>query len=243
MSYTKRIDGRKMDETRPIIAKVGIIPNAKGSASFTIGKTTAYAAVYGPRELHPKFLQDPKTGKLRCNYNMMPFSGSGERIRPGPSRRSKEISMVTQNALASVMDLSDYPNTVVDVFIEIPQADAGTRCAGICAASMALADAGFKMKDMPVAIAIGVADNKTVFADPDYAEETLNQSGHAEHVADIAMTLLPRAGKITHLQMDGMVSKEKLFEAVEIAKKVVKKINDIMRTALKEQFNNVEASK
>ncbi|MCK4670366.1 MAG: exosome complex exonuclease Rrp41 [Nanoarchaeota archaeon] len=242
MTYTKRKDKRKMDETRPIIAKVGIIPNAKGSASFTIGKTTAYAAVYGPRELHPKFLQDPKTGKLRCNYNMMPFSGTGERIRPGPSRRSKEISMVTQNALASVMDLSDYPNTVVDVFVEIPQADAGTRCAGICAASMALADAGFKMKDIPVSIAIAVADNKTVFADPDYAEETLNQTGEAEHVADIAVTILPRTGQVTHLQMDGMVSKEKLFEALEMAKAVTKKINETLKVALKEQFK-VEASK
>lgn len=243
MSYTKRVDGRKMDETRPITAKVDIIPNAKGSAFFQIGKTTAYAAVYGPRELHPKFKQDPKSGKLRCNYNMMPFSGTGERIRPGPSRRSKEISMVSENALACVMDLSDYPNTVVDVFIEIPQADAGTRCAGICAASMALADAGFKMKDLPASIAIGIADNDAVFADLSYAEETLDESGHAEHVADMAVTLLPRKGEVTHLQMDGMVAKDKFFEGIELAKKVVKDINEVMKKALKDKFNSKEASK
>src|SRR3989338_6302341 len=116
MTYTKRVDGRKKDELRPMEAKVGLIPNADGSAYFKIGKTTAYAAVYGPRELFPKFLQDPKKGLLRCFYNMMPFSGMGDRVRPGGSRRSKEISMVIEKALEPVIDLSEWPNSTVDVF-------------------------------------------------------------------------------------------------------------------------------
>ena len=142
MTYKQRIDNRGFDETRPIEAKVGVIPRADGSAYFKIGNTVAFAAVYGPRNLHPKFLQDPTKGILRCNYNMMPFSSSGERVRPGGSRRSKEISLVTVKALLPVLDLQEYPNSVVDVFIELPQTEAGSRCAGICAASMALADAG-----------------------------------------------------------------------------------------------------
>ena len=79
MAYKERLDGRKFDETRKIEAKVGVIPSADGSAYFKIGNTWAYAAVYGPRNLHPRFLQDPSKGILRCNYNMMPFSSSGER--------------------------------------------------------------------------------------------------------------------------------------------------------------------
>ena len=86
MAYTERVDGRKFDELRPMEAKAGVIPNADGSALVKIGKTTAYAAVYGPRELFPRFKQNPKTGIVRCHYGMMPFSGSGERIRPGNSR-------------------------------------------------------------------------------------------------------------------------------------------------------------
>ena len=96
MAYTKRIDGRKFDELRPMEAKVGIIKQADGSALFRMGKTTALAAVYGPRELHPKFLQNPQSGVLRVYYNMMPFSSKGERIRPGQNRRAKEISIFTQ---------------------------------------------------------------------------------------------------------------------------------------------------
>jgi len=78
MAYNKRVDGRKLDQLRPMEAKAGIIPNADGSAFFKIGKTIAYAAVYGPRELYPKFLQDPKKGIIRCHYSMMPFSGRRE---------------------------------------------------------------------------------------------------------------------------------------------------------------------
>src|SRR3989344_9700960 len=98
MSYTKRNDGRKFDETREIKAEVGVIKNANGSARFQIGDTIAIAAVYGPRNLYPRFLQDPEKGKLRCNYNMISFSVD-ERIKPGPSRRSREISLVTEKAL------------------------------------------------------------------------------------------------------------------------------------------------
>ena len=89
MVYEKRLDGRKFDELRPVEANVGVVKRAAGSAMFKIGKTIAIAAVYGPRELYPQVFQNPTNGVLRCNYNMMAFSGSGDRVRPGPSRRSK----------------------------------------------------------------------------------------------------------------------------------------------------------
>jgi len=232
MAYTKRLDGRKLDETRPIEAKVGIISRADGSAMFKIGNTVALAAVYGPRNLYPKFLQNPQKGILRVNYNMMPFSGSGERVRPGGSRRSKEISMVIGKAFLPVIDLSEFPNAVVDVFIELPQTDAGTRCAGICAAAMALADAGIIMKDMVSAIAVGCIDG-TVIADLCYDEEAYDGV-----VADIPVAVLPNSGKITLLQMDGGISKENLMKAVHMAKHVCGKIYEIQKKALKEKYTS-----
>jgi exosome complex component RRP41 len=230
MAYPKRFDGRKNDEMRPIEAKAGVIKRADGSGWFKIGKTEAYAAVYGPRALYPRFLQDPEKGVLRCNYNMMPFSGSGDRVRPGPSRRSKELSMVTEKALRPILNLSEFPNAVVDVFIELPQTDAGSRCAGICAASIALADAGISMKDMVAAIGAGkVSDQKVV--DLSYAEES-----HEEGATDIAMSFVHNTKELTLLQMDGDVSKEELAEIMEMAKKACDQINEIQRNALKEKF-------
>ena len=94
----KRLDGRNPEDLRDVEAKAGIIKNADGSGFFKIGKTWAYAAVYGPKEIVPRFMMKHDTGILRVNYNMMPFSGQGERVRPGPNRRAKELSMVSEKA-------------------------------------------------------------------------------------------------------------------------------------------------
>lgn len=231
MAYTKRLDGRNWTEIRPIEAEVGVITNAVGSAKFKIGKTIAYAAVYGPRELYPKFLQDPKKGLLRCNYSMMPFSGQGERVRPGPNRRAREISLVMTNALLPVLDLSQFPNAVVDVFVEFTQTDAGSRCAGICAASMALADAGLAMKDLVVAVAVGKVDDKFV-VDLDYQEEAYPDGD----VVDIPVAVLPNSGKISLLQMDGKVKAEELTKLIELAKEASKSIYEVQKRALLKKF-------
>ncbi len=230
MAYKERFDKRKFDEPRKMEAKVGIIPNANGSAMFKIGDTIALAAVYGPRNLHPRFLQNPQKGILRCYYNMMPFSGSGERIRPGGNRRSKEISMVTENALLPVLNLEEYPNAAVDIFIEFPQTDAGSRCAGITAASMALADAGLVMKELVAAVAVGKVGDKIV------VDLTKEEEDFEEGATDIPIAVLPTSGKITLLQMDGELSKEELKEALKCGVMACTKIVEVQKKALKEKY-------
>jgi len=225
----KRIDGRKADEMRPITAKVGVIPRADGSAMFQIGRTQAIAAVYGPRDLHPKFLQNPEKAVLRCSYTMMPFSGHGDRVRPGGNRRSKEISMLIEKALLPVLSLEEFPNSVVDVFIDLPQTDAGTRCAGICAASMALADAGLLMKDLVSAISMGFLDNE-MLVDIDSNEDC--DLG----ATDVPLAYVPGIDKISLLQLDGGVSKETFFKLLEIGKQKCLEIDKIQRKALKDKF-------
>ena len=230
MAYKERLDGRKVNELRPMEAKTKVIPNADGSASFKSGRTWAIAAVYGPREIYPRFLADPKKGKLRCHYSMMPFSGSGERIRPGSSRRAQEIAMVMTKALEPVVDLSQFPNSVVDVYVELPQTDAGTRCAAISAASMALADAGIPMKDMVSSVSVGEVQG-TVLADLTYNEEAFDPP-----VSDIPLAMIYNTKEITLLQMDGEISKESLIKALEIGKEVIEKVYEVQIKALKEPF-------
>jgi len=235
--YTKRIDGRKMDEVRSMTAKVGIVPSADGSASFETGRTKAIAVVRGPRTLHPQHLQNPKEGILRVSYGMMPFS-VWDRIRPGPSRRSEEISKVCEWALSSVIDLSGFPNTVVDVFIQIPRADAGTRVAGLNAAAMALAHAGIPMKEMLTAVAVGKAD-KTLLVDVNKAEEDFDEG---EGATDIPMAITSRRKEIALLQLDGKISPSELMEAIEMGRKACEKILKVQTEALKniatEEKNN-----
>lgn len=230
MTYSQRNDGRKFDELRPIEAKVGIVKRADGSAMFKIGKTIAVAAVYGPKALHPTFLRNPETGLLRCNYNMMAFSGSGERVRPGPSRRSKELGLVIEKALLPVLDLSAFPDSVVDVYIELIQTDAGTRCAGITAAAMALADAGLPMRDMIAAVSVGLVGDKAV------VDLNKEEEDYEEGATDVPVAMTSRSNKITLLQLDGNATRDQIKQLLELAKKACSKINEIQTKALKERF-------
>ncbi|MEM3405801.1 MAG: exosome complex exonuclease Rrp41 [Candidatus Pacearchaeota archaeon] len=228
MAYTKRFDGRKEDELREIRAEVGVVKNADGSALFSFGDTIAIVAVYGPRVMHPQHMQDATKGVLRVNYDMLSFSVP-ERKKPGISRRSQEISKVTEWALTPVIDLDKFPNTVIDVFIQVIQANASTRCAGINAAAMALAHAGLPMKDMISAVSIGKIGDKIV-ADLIKEEEDYDEEGGA---TDIPIAMLHNTKEISLLQLDGEVSFEELKEAIELAKKVIEKIYIKQKEALK----------
>jgi len=230
-SYVKRADGRKFDELRPMEAKIGVIPEADGSAMFKAGDTVAIASVFGPRIFHPQHMQNPQKGSLRVNYDLMSFSVY-ERKKPGPSRRSQEISKVTEWALSQCVDLSAFPNTVVDVFIQIPQADAGTRVAGINAAVLALAAAGVPMKEMASAVAVGKMD-RTVVVDVCKEEEDYEDG---EGATDIPICFLSRSKKIALLQLDGKISTDELRQGIEMARKACEQIYEVQVKALKESL-------
>lgn len=227
----KRPDGRDILEMRPTEAKVGVVPNADGSAMFKSGKTIAIAAVYGPKKMHPQHQQNPRTGQLRCEYNMLSFSVS-DRIRPGRNRRAMEISEVTKWALEPAVMLEKYPNQVVDVHINIIQADAGTRCAGINAAAMALAHAGIPMREMVSSISIGKLDKQLV-VDLTKEEEDFEEG---EGPTDIPISMTS-SGKITHMQLDGKIGVKQLQEVVDMAKDACKKVLEVQEKALKDAIN------
>lgn len=225
----KRPDGRKLDELRKMSAKVGIIPNADGSAMFAFGNTIAIAAVYGPRLLHPQHMQDPATGILRVNYDLLSFSVN-DRKKPGPSRRSQEISKVTEWALQPVVDLKEFPNTVVDVQIYILQADAGTRTAGINAASLALAHAGIPMKNLVCSVAVGKQDKQLV-VDLDKEEEDFKEG---EGATDFPIAKIANTDEYTLLQLDGKIQPELVPEVLKLADKSCNEIYEVQKQALKE---------
>lgn len=228
MASFKRPDGRKVTDLRPMRAEVGIIPNADGSALFAFGDTVAIAAVYGPRLLHPQHLQDPEQGVLRVNYDLLSFSVY-DRKKPGPSRRSQEISKMTEFALAPVVNLKEFPNTVVDVQIYIVQADAGTRTAGINAASMALAHAGIPMKNLICSVAIGKQD-KTLVVDLTKEEEDFHEG---EGATDFPLAKIAGTDQFTLVQLDGNISTTLVPEVLALANKACEEIYEVQKQALK----------
>ena len=222
-----RLDGRKPDELRPIKIEVGILSNADGSAYIEQGKNKILAAAFGPREMHPKHLSLPDRMVLRCRYHMAPFSVQ-ERKSPAPSRREVELSKVIREALESSVFLEYYPRTGVDIFVEVLQADGGTRCASITAASLALADAGIPMRDIVVACAAGKIDN-TVVLDLFDTEDKVGS-------ADVPVALMPNLNAVTLLQMDGILTPKEFEEAVNLAIEGCKKIYVLQKEALKTKY-------
>jgi len=226
-----RLDGRKFDELRPLKLEVGVIGNADGSAYIEHGKNKILAAVYGPREAHPKHLALQDRTIMKCRYHMAPFSVQ-ERKSPAPSRREVELSKVIRECLEPAVFVEYYPRTMIDVFIEVLQADGGTRCASITAASLALADAGIPMRDLVVACAAGKADD-TIVLDLDDTEDKLG-------VADVPVALMPNLNAVTLLQMDGKLSHDEFESAVNLALEGCKRIYAMQREVLKSKYANVK---
>lgn len=221
-----RLDGREVDQIRPMTIEIGVLSRADGSCYLEWGKNKILAAVYGPRELHPRRLQKPDEAIIRYRYNMAAFSVE-DRARPGPSRRSIEISKVSRDAFAPVIITKYYPNAVIDVFTEVLQADAGTRTAAINAASIALADAGIPMKGLVSACAVGKVDGKLVL------DLNKDEDNYGNADLPIAMT---QDGEITLLQMDGHLTQEEFKQAIQMATEGCKQILEIQKEALKKKF-------
>ncbi len=223
----KRNDGRKPEDFRELEIEAGVLENATGSARVRMGRTIAVAGVYGPREMFPRRLQNPEKATLQLRYTMAPFS-TDERVRPGLSRRGKEISMVSGKAVEAAIFLDDFPKASIDVFVDIIQADAGTRTAAINAAAVALADAGVPMRDMVSSVAVGKIDGTYV----------VDLAGKEEDASacDLPIAYMPNQDKITLLQMDGDISKEDLKKMLELAKDAARKIHKVQVEALKKRW-------
>jgi exosome complex component RRP41 len=222
-----RLDGRRVDQLRPIKIEAGVLKNADGSAYVEWGKNKVLAAVYGPREAHPRHIQDPTRAVVDVIYNMCSFSVE-ERVRPGPGRRSVEISKVIADAFRNVIFTEQFPRAKIDVYIEILQANAGTRCAGVVAASVALADAGVPMMDLVPACAAGKANNQLIL-DLGKEEDNVGQ-------ADLPTAIVPKTGEIVLLQMDGHLTQDEFDRALQMSMNACMQIYELQKDALRRRY-------
>lgn len=225
-----RLDGRKIDQIRDIKIEIGILNRADGSCYLEFGNNKIMAAVYGPREVHPRHQQKATRAIVRYKYNMASFSVE-DRKRPGPDRRSIEVSKVSREAFEKEIFTELYPKSAIDIFIEILQADAGTRTAAINAASLALADAGIPMRGLISSCAVGKVDD-TLILDLNKDEDNYGQAD-----MPIAMST---DGKITLLQMDGHLTQEEFKKGLEMAQQGCREIYELQRKALIDHYNNTQ---
>lgn len=225
-----RLDGRRPDQLRKIIIEAGVLKQADGSCYLEWGGNKVMAAVYGPRECHPRHDQDPTKARVRVRYNMAAFSVS-DRKRPGPDRRSQEISKISSEALEHVVLANLYPKNAIDVFIEILEAEAGTRCAGVTAAAVALADAGIPMRGMVTAVAAGKVDGK-VCLDLSREEDNFGET-------DFPMAYVANTKEIVLLQQDGHFTPAEIDEALALTQKAADEIYELQKSALLRKYQQM----
>lgn len=228
----RRIDGRRPDELRPIRIDIGVLKNADGSAIVEYGNTKVLAAVYGPREVVPRHEELADRAIVRCRYRMLSFSTTGERKSPAPSRREIELSKVIREALEPAILSSQFPRTAIDIFIEVINADGGTRTAGITAAAVALADAGIPMLDLVAAVAVGKLDGVLVV--------DLNGIEDMNGEADMPIAIMPSLGRITMLQLNGVLSPGEFKSALSLAMSSINKIYELQKEALRRKYLTIE---
>ena len=223
-----RVDGRRLDELRPVKLEVGVLDKADGSAYIEHGRNKILAAVFGPREAHPKHIALADRAVVRCRYHMAPFS-TDERKSPAPSRREQELSKVIRESLEPSIMSEYFPRSTIDIFIEVLQADAGTRCAGITSASLALADAGIPLRELVAACAAGKIEGKVVLDLSDVEDKKGD--------ADLPVAYMPKSNAIGLLQMDGSLTEEEFKQALDMTVNACRTIYEMQRDALRRKYH------
>jgi exosome complex component RRP41 len=228
----KRIDGREPQDLRHIRMEVGVLKNADGSALVEMGNTKVLAAVYGPREVVPRHQEQVDRAVIRCRYRMLSFSTLSERKSPAPTRREIELSKVIREALEPAILSTQFPRAAIDIFVEVINAEGGTRTTGITAASLALADAGIPMLDLVAAVAVGKVDGVIVL--------DLNEVEDMYGEADMPVAAMPSLKRITMIQLNGVLTPDEFRKALALALEGINKIYQLQKEVLRKKYVEVE---
>lgn len=195
----KRLDGRKTTEIRPIWCEVGYLPGPHGSAIFTRGETQSLSTVTLGTKLDEKKVDDvlnSGTERFLLHYNFPPFSTGEAKAQRGVGRREIGHGHLAWRALKEVIP-ANYPY-VVRVMSDILESNGSSSMATVCAGTLALMDAGVKIKKPVSGIAMGLIKN----AGEDKYAVLSDILGDEDHLGDMDFKVTGTKDGITATQMD-----------------------------------------
>lgn len=237
-----RADGRKIDEIRPLDAKVDILKMPHGSALFTRGETQALVtATLGSKEDEQIIdgIEGEYTKKFFLHYNFPPFSVGEAGFMRAPGRRELGHGNLAERALKAVMpSIDDFPYTV-RVVSEITESNGSSSQASICGGSLALMAAGVPIKGTVAGIAMGLikeGDDFTVLTDI---------QGLEDHLGDMDFKVAGTKEGITAIQMDIKIegiTREIMEIALKQAHSARMHIIDVMEKAIPEPRKELHAN-
>ena len=201
MNDRQRLDGRNLDEIRPIWSEVGYLPAAHGSALFTRGETQSLTSVTLGSKLDEQLLDSPMLAgysKLMLHYNFPSFSTGETRPNRGPGRREIGHGNLALRGLKRVLPPLDECPYTIRIVSDILESNGSSSMATVCAGSLALMDAGIKITGAVSGIAMGlVSDDAT----GKYAILS-DILGDEDHLGDMDFKVIGTAKGITACQMD-----------------------------------------
>lgn len=213
-----RLDGRKTNEIRPIWSEVGYLPAPHGSAIFTRGETQSLTTVTLGTKMDEKMIDDvlrEGTEKFVLHYNFPPFSTGEAKMSRGTSRREIGHGNLAYRALKPMVPTGEDCPYAIRVVSDILESNGSSSMATVCAGTLALMDAGVKLKKPVSGIAMGLIAEGSKFA---VLSDIL---GDEDHLGDMDFKVTGTADGITATQMDIKVdglAYEVLEQALEQAR-------------------------
>ncbi len=214
----KRLDGRGMRDIRQITTEVSVLPRTHGSALFTRGQTQSLTTVtLGTKrdEQIIEGLKDESSKRFILHYNFPPFSTGEVGGRPGPGRREIGHGNLAERSLKNLIPSEDEFPYTIRIVSDILESNGSSSMATVCAGSMALMDAGVKLKKPIAGIAMGLikeGDKVAILSDI---------LGDEDHFGDMDFKVAGTESGITAIQMDIKIrgiSFEIMEKALEQAK-------------------------
>jgi polyribonucleotide nucleotidyltransferase len=215
-----RLDGRKLNEIRPIWSEISYLPSAHGSAVFTRGETQSLTTVTLGTKLDEQMIDGAVlrgTEKFILHYNFPPFSTGEAKMMRGTSRREVGHGNLALRALRNMIPTDSSNPYTIRIVSDILESNGSSSMATVCAGTLALMDAGVKIKKPVTGIAMGlIADNQGKYA---VLSDIL---GDEDHLGDMDFKVTGTADGITACQMDIKVDglsykvlEEALYQAKE----------------------------
>ena len=227
-----RIDGRRLNDIRPITCEVGVLPRTHGSALFTRGETQAMVATtLGTSEDEQKIdaLSGWEYKTFMLHYNFPPFSVGEVKMLRGPGRREVGHGALAERSVVKILpEASEFPYTI-RVVSDILESNGSSSMATVCGASLSLMDAGVPVKDAVAGIAMGLIKEDERFA---VISDIL---GDEDHLGDMDFKVAGTEDGITGFQMDTKITgvtknvlKDALYQAKEGRLHILKKMKEAL---------------
>jgi polyribonucleotide nucleotidyltransferase len=213
------LDGRKLDEVRPLHMEIDFLPSPHGSALFTRGETQSLTTVTLGTSQDELLIENAASSnyeKFILHYNFPGFSTGEVKPNRGPGRREVGHGNLAKRSLAQMMPSNDYPYTV-RVVSDILESNGSSSMATVCAGSLALMDAGVPLPKHVSGVAMGLISRST---DKKFAILT-DILGDEDHLGDMDFKVTGTKEGICGIQMDIKVdglSMEIMSQALEQAK-------------------------